>query len=277
MKQDSSRFLCCPICHGELSLDRKTASSQEIITGSLICKNCNREYEIEDGIPDFLLTDRLREADRRWMREYDRMARNYDLVMCHLLPFFSFGLEPFERNRWVKRLRIKQGDMVLDVSTGTGRNIPFIASKIGKGGRLFAMDISRRVLDYARRKVKQGWNVEFQRANASYLPYKTGIFDAVMHVGGINTFGEKRRALQEMIRVAKPKGRIVIVDEGLAPGKEKSFIGGFLLRLNTLYWCKPPISILPREAGNLRVNWGILPLLGFLPFWPYYIMELQKF
>ena len=51
--------------------------------------------------------------------------------------------------------------MVLDVSTGTGRNIPFIASKIGKGGRLFAMDISRGVLDYARRKVKQGWNVEF--------------------------------------------------------------------------------------------------------------------
>ena len=81
--------------------------------------------------------------------------------------------------------------MVLDVSTGTGRNLPFIASKIGKGGRLFAIDISRGVLDYARRKVKQGWNVEFQRANASYLPYKTGIFDAVMHVGGINTFGEK--------------------------------------------------------------------------------------
>jgi ubiquinone/menaquinone biosynthesis C-methylase UbiE len=271
------RFLCCPACHGELSLDEKTVSHREIVTGFLKCKACDREYKIEDRIPDFLLTDRLEERDRRWMQEYDRMARTYDLVMCHLLPFFSLGLEPLERNRWVKRLQIQRGDMVLDVSTGTGRNIPFIASRIGKEGKLFAMDISRVVLDYAKRKVKQGWSVEFQRANAAYLPYKSGVFDAVMHVGGINTFGEKRKALQEMVRVAKPEGKIVIVDEGLAPGKEKSFIGGFLLRLNRLYWCKPPIDLLPGETKNLQVDWGILPLLGFLPFWPYYIMELQKF
>lgn len=224
MKRDSLQFFFCPACHGEISLDKEANCYQDIVTGLLRCKTCNREYKIDDGIPDFLLTDHLEERDRRWMQEYDRMARNYDLVMCHLLPFFSLGLEPFKRNRWAKRLQIQRGDIVLDISTGTGRNVSFIASKVCKEGKLFAMDISRGVLDYARKKVKQSWNVEFQRANAAYLPYKSGVFDSVMLVGGINTFGEKRKALQEMVRVAKPEGKIVIVDEGLAPGKEKNLL-----------------------------------------------------
>lgn len=66
------------------------------------------------------------------------------------------------------------------------------------------MDISKGTLAYAETKIKRKrWkNIELQRANASHLPYKDDIFDAVMHVGGINTFGEKKRALHEMIRVA---------------------------------------------------------------------------
>jgi len=45
------------------------------------------------------------------------------------------------------------------------------------------------------------------------LPFRGAVFDCVYHVGGINFFSDKARAITEMIRVAKPGTKIVIVDE----------------------------------------------------------------
>lgn len=278
MKKDSLQFLCCPLCHNDLILTTQEALHGEITSGFLKCQACNKVYKIEHGIPDFLLPGFLNKRDRRWMIEYDRMALSYDIIMCYLAPLFSTGLEPFERYRWVKQLQVKRGAHVLDVSTGTGKNLPFILRQIGSNGKLVAMDISKGCLAYAKTKIeKRGWkNVELQRANASYLPYKTGIFDAVMHVGGVNTFGEKRRALHEMVRVAKQNAKIVIVDEGLAQEKQKTLLGKSLLRTNALYACKPPTKLLPENVKNLKVAWKIIPSWLLITSWPFYNMDFQK-
>jgi len=278
LKEDSLEFLCCPKCHGNLSLSQEKVRENEVVSGSLKCQVCERKYNVEDGIPDFLLNEFLNEKDRKWMLAYDRMALSYDIIMCYLAPLFSTGLEPFERYAWTRQLRLKRGFLVLDVSTGTGRNIPFLLRRIDSDGKVVAMDISKGVLAHARMKVKRkGWkNVELQRANASYLPYKTGVFDAVLHVGGVNTFGEKRRALQEMVRVAKQDARIIIVDEGLTPEKQKTFFGKYLLRTNALYACKPPKKLLPRNVKNLKVAWKIIPSWIFPTSWPFYKMSFQK-
>lgn len=278
MKKDSLQFLCCPICYSDFILTKQEVLHDKVTSGFLKCQACNKLYKIENGIPNFLLLDSLNKRDRKWMLEYDRMARSYDIIMCYLAPFFSTGLEPFERYLWVKQLHVKKGARVLDVSTGTGRNLPFILRQIGSNGKLVAMDISKGCLAYAKMKIeKRGWeNVELQRANASYLPYKTDIFDAVIHVGGINTFGEKRRALHEMVRVAKQNAKIIIVDEGLSPEKQKTFLGKFLLRTNALYACEPPTKLLPENVKNLKVTWKIIPSWLFPTSWPFYNMSLQK-
>jgi ubiquinone/menaquinone biosynthesis C-methylase UbiE len=49
--------------------------------------------------------------------------------------------------------------------------------------------------------------------NAEALPFRDESFDAVLHVGGINFFAEKRKAVEEMVRVAKPGAKIVIACE----------------------------------------------------------------
>lgn len=278
MKKDSLHFLCCPICHSDLTLTTQEVLHDEVTSGFLKCQACNRRYKIENGILDFALPELLNKQDRRWMLEYDRMARSYDIIMSYLAPLSSTGIELFQRYLWAKQLQIRKGAHVLDVSTGTGRNLPFILKQIGSNGKLAAMDISRGVLAYAKMKIeKRGWeNVELERANASYLPYKTGIFDAVIHVGGVNTFGEKRRALHEMVRVAKQNAKIVIVDEGLAPEKQKTFLGKFLLKTNALYACKPPTKLLPKNIKNLKVTWKIIPSWIFPTSWPFYNMDFQK-
>jgi hypothetical protein len=45
------------------------------------------------------------------------------------------------------------------------------------------------------------------------LPFRSDSFDTVFHIGGINFFSEKKRAIDEMIRVARPGTNIVIADE----------------------------------------------------------------
>ena len=56
-------------------------------------------------------------------------------------------------------------------------------------------------------------NAHIFQAEAERLPFKVETFDCVFHVGGINFFTDKVRAIKEMIWVAKPGTKIVIVDE----------------------------------------------------------------
>ncbi len=54
MKPDLLDIICCPVCKGDLELRDAQSDENEIISGKLVCKNCGREYPIEDGIPDLL-------------------------------------------------------------------------------------------------------------------------------------------------------------------------------------------------------------------------------
>ncbi len=49
--------------------------------------------------------------------------------------------------------------------------------------------------------------------NAECLPFADSSFDVVFHVGGINFFNDRTKAIREMIRVARPGSRILIADE----------------------------------------------------------------
>jgi len=51
------------------------------------------------------------------------------------------------------------------------------------------------------------------QGEAERLPFRDAVFDCVFHVGGINFFSDKERAITEMIRAAKPGTKLVIVDE----------------------------------------------------------------
>lgn len=66
---------------------------------------------------------------------------------------------------------------------------------------------------------------------------------------------KKQRAIAEMIRVAKPRAKIVIGDEGLAPGKERTRFGRWLLRKNRLFANRPPIELVPTGLEGLNLRW----------------------
>ena len=64
-----------------------------------------------------------------------------------------------------------------------------------------------------KRMRRWGLKGELFLGNAERLPFADESFDVVFHVGGINFFNDRARAIREMIRVAKPGSRILIADE----------------------------------------------------------------
>ena len=54
LKRELMDILACPVCKGELELRVETEEENEIITGSLICHQCDETYPIEDAIPNML-------------------------------------------------------------------------------------------------------------------------------------------------------------------------------------------------------------------------------
>ena len=54
MKKDLMDILACPICKEELELTVDEEKEDEIIAGSLYCKQCDYRYPIADSIPNLL-------------------------------------------------------------------------------------------------------------------------------------------------------------------------------------------------------------------------------
>jgi len=254
-------YLCCPACHHELRLEIENRVEAEVTAGRLECAGCERGFEIRDGLPNFLCPEVLTEPDRDNQRWHDQHAQEFDRGnrrWALRLGIWELGLwETRSRRKVIDKLELKKEDAVLETGVGTGINLPMMARQVGPQGRLDGMDISVEMLKMARRKMKaHAIPVELVQANASYLPYQTAQFEAVLHVGALNQFGDQKRAMEEMHRVAKPGAKIVLCDEGLAPGREKTWLGRRILQRElTLFAAQPPVDLLPPGAEEVKTYW----------------------
>lgn len=112
---------------------------------------------------------------------------------------------------WLREIirlgRIRRESVVLEVGCGTGRFA--IALWEHTNSRIIGLDASRDMLNTAKTKPSAG-DVEWIEARAETIPYAGKAFDCVFMVFALHHFRDKHRALEEIFRVLKPGGRLVI-------------------------------------------------------------------
>ncbi len=129
--------------------------------------------------------------------DFDTIARTYDRLN-HLM---TFGLDRCWRRRAVRRL---QGN-VLDVACGTG---DMVLELMKRGCAVTGVDISEEMISIAKNKARATYMI----ADAEALPFPDASFDAVTCAFGVRNFVHLEQGLNEMLRVLKPGGRMVILE-----------------------------------------------------------------
>lgn len=146
------------------------------------------------------------------------IARRYDL----LNDILSFGLHRRWKRLLVDLAGVQPGDRALDLCCGTG-DIAFALGR--RGAEVVGADFSGAMLAVARARKSKVQSlksdvgtarprVEFLRGDAQQIPFLDNSFDIVTVGYGLRNLASWEAGLREMQRVAKPGGRLLVLDFG---------------------------------------------------------------
>ena len=135
------------------------------------------------------------------VRFFDRWAGSYDWSV------FQYWMRHFHVPV-LRRLEGRGRIAVLDISCGTGQLL-LSMHRLGVR-RLYGADISERMLERARKRLPS--SVVLRKADVHKLPFRDNEFDYVVSTEAFHHYHDQKKAMQEMRRVAKKGGEVIVVD-----------------------------------------------------------------
>lgn len=140
---------------------------------------------------------------------FDSVASKYD-IMNDLM---SAGLHRIWKAYTVQVANLKEGDRALDIAGGTGDLSLAFSKKVGSTGQVFHTDINEAMLTTGRdRLVNEGVLLPTLVCDAEKLPFPNNYFNVVSVAFGLRNMTHKDVALQEMCRVLKPGGKLLVLE-----------------------------------------------------------------
>lgn len=145
----------------------------------------------------------------------------------------SLNLDRGWRRRAVAKSELGNGMNVLDVCTGTGDLALACADRLQGQGRVVGLDFNAAMLRPASRKARSRQaSVQWLRGDALNLPFGPGTFDRVFIGFSTRNLSDLQAGVQEMHRVLKPHGRLVILETGRP--SNRLVLAGYLVFLGTV-------------------------------------------
>ena len=176
---------------------------------------------------------------------YDRMAFLYD--------FMEAPMEGLRFASWRQRLTDRiVGPKALEVGVGTGKNLGYYPQDV----HITAIDLSPRMLARARKKInKLNLQVDIHEMDVQHLDFADQSFDTVFATFVFCSVPDPIAGLQELKRVCKPDGRLLLL-EHMRPGN--STLGFIFDVLNPMVVRMMGANINRRTTDNLRAaGWQI--------------------
>ncbi len=167
----------------------------------------------ESKARDILPVPRTKEEAKQ---AYDRLSKFYD---------YTLGLLGRKYSKMaLERLSVVEGETVLEIGSGTGHCLKWIAKLVGPAGKAYGIDISPEMIEKTKRRLeKEGVanRAELCCGDATYLPFDESAFDAVFMSFTLEVFDtpEIPGVLARIKKVLKPGGRLGIVDMSKENGK----------------------------------------------------------
>ena len=123
--------------------------------------------------------------------------------------------------RLLAAANITGSDRVLDIGCGTGQTTRD-AARAAAGGAAVGVDLSARMLDYARRRAAEEGvtNASFEQVDAQIHPFPPESFDVAISRTGAMFFGDLAAAFTNIGRALVPGGRLVLVAWQPLPANE---------------------------------------------------------
>jgi len=141
---------------------------------------------------------------------FDGIARRYD----RLNRLISLGMDQRWRKQLVKSLNCSPGDHVLDVATGTA-DVAIAIARTHLETQVTGLDPSGNMLQVGQEKLEK-FNLTSQiqliEGDAQGLPFEDETFAASCISFGIRNVPDRLLGLQEMVRVTRTGGRVVILE-----------------------------------------------------------------
>ncbi|MFI7677385.1 class I SAM-dependent methyltransferase [Actinophytocola sp. NPDC049390] len=183
-------------------------------------------------------SDRLRAKWDRYAPRYDKDIGFFERV--------QFG----DGRQWVCSQAV--GD-VLEVAVGTGRNLPFYPAGI----HLTGLDFSPVMLAQARaRAAEVGREIDLLEGDAQALPFADASFDTVVCTLGLCGIPDERAAIDEMYRVLRPQGTLLLLDH-VGSHRRLVYFGQWLAERVTVrmlgdYQTRRPLPVVERAGFVIR-------------------------
>ena len=245
MKPRLVDLLACPVDGGELRLEatETESSSGEIVSGSLKCRSCGKDYEIRRGVPRLLPPDLTAVEEKTaaafgW--EWQEFVELHDQYEAQFLD-------------WIHPLQPAyfHDKVVLDAGSGIGRHT-YHAARYG-AREVIGLDLSAAV-ETAYANTGRMPNVHIVQGSIYSPPFKRsaagGPFDFIYSIGVLHHLPDPAAGFRSLVRFLQPDGAIFAWVYG---HENNAIVHRFINPVRKTFTSRLPHSFLPVIAWPLSV------------------------
>ncbi len=161
---------------------------------------------------------------------FNSIAFRYDF----LNRFLSAGIDITWRKKAIKQLTSLEPQMVLDVATGTA-DVALMTYDLLHPKKIIGIDISEGMLDLGRKKITArnlNNTIQLFTGDSENIGFEADTFDAITVAFGVRNFQNLSKGLEEMRRVLKPCGKLVVLE--FSKPKNVLFKGVYNIYMNNI-------------------------------------------